>query len=89
MTDPNMHHTIKALNSLDLLVVQDIFMTETAAHADVVLPATCSFEKDGTFTNTERKVQRVRKVVDPPGRARNDLAIISRLSRRHAIPHGV
>lgn len=86
MTDPNMHHTIKALNSLDLLVVQDIFMTETAQHADVILPATCSFEKDGTFTNTERKVQRVRKVVDPPGRARNDLAIISSISRAMRYP---
>ncbi len=86
MTDPNMHHTIKALNSLDLLVVQDIFMTETAQHADVILPATCSFEKDGTFTNTERKVQRVRKAVDPPGRARNDLAIISRISRAMQYP---
>lgn len=86
MTDPNMHHTIKALNSLDLLVVQDIFMTETAALADVILPATCSFEKDGTFTNTDRRVQRVRKAVDPPGRARNDLAIISRLSRAMLYP---
>lgn len=86
MTDPNMHHTIAALNSLDLLVVQDIFMTETAALADVILPATCSFEKDGTFTNTDRRVQRVRKAVDPPGRARNDLAIISRLSRAMRYP---
>jgi formate dehydrogenase alpha subunit len=86
MTDPNMHHTIKALNSLELLVVQDIFMTETAALADVILPATCSFEKDGTFTNTDRRVQRVRKVVDPPGRARNDLAIISRISRAMRYP---
>ena len=66
ITDPNMHHTIKALNSLEFLIVQDIFMTETAQLADVIFPATCSFEKDGTFTNTERKVQRVRKVVDPP-----------------------
>lgn len=86
MTDPNMHHTIKALNSLEFLVVQDIFMTETARMADVIFPATCSFEKDGTFTNTERKVQRVRKVVDPPGRARNDLAVISRMSRAMRYP---
>ena len=86
ITDPNLHHTVKALNSLDFLVVQDIFMTETAALADVILPATCSFEKDGTFTNTERRVQRVRKVVDPPGRARNDLAIISRISRAMRYP---
>jgi formate dehydrogenase alpha subunit len=86
ITDPNMHHTIRALNSLEFLVVQDIFMTETAQLADVIFPATCSFEKDGTFTNTERKVQRVRKVVDPPGRARNDLAIISRMSRAMRYP---
>jgi formate dehydrogenase alpha subunit len=86
ITDPNMHHTIKALNSLEFLVVQDIFMTETAALADVIFPATCSFEKDGTFTNTERRVQRVRKAVEPPGRARNDLAIISRMSRAMRYP---
>jgi formate dehydrogenase alpha subunit len=86
ITDPNMHHTIKALNSLEFLVVQDIFMTETAQLADVIFPATCSFEKDGTFTNTERKVQRVRKVVDPPARARNDLSIISRMSRAMRYP---
>jgi formate dehydrogenase alpha subunit len=86
ITDPNMHHTIKALNSLEFLVVQDIFMTETAQLADVIFPATCSFEKDGTFTNTERKVQRIRKVVEPPPRARNDLAIISRMSRAMRYP---
>jgi formate dehydrogenase major subunit/formate dehydrogenase alpha subunit len=86
ITDPNMHHTISALNNLEFLVVQDIFMTETAALADVIFPATCSFEKDGTFTNTERRVQRVRKAVEPPGRARNDLAIISRMSRAMRYP---
>ncbi len=82
ITDPNMHHTVEALRSLDFLVVQDIFLTETAEHADVVLPAACSFEKEGTFTNTERKVQRVRKVVDAPGEARDDLSIIAEVSRR-------
>ncbi len=82
ITDPNMNHTIKALESLEFLVVQDIFMTDTARLADVVLPAACSFEKDGTFTNTERKVQRVRKSVRPPGEARDDLSIIAALSRR-------
>lgn len=86
ITDPNMHHTVKALNSLEFLIVQDIFMTETAQMADVVFPAACAFEKDGTFTNTERKVQRVRKVVDPPPRARNDLAIISSVSRAIRYP---
>jgi formate dehydrogenase alpha subunit len=82
ITDPNMHHTIKALSRLEFLVVQDIFFTETARYADVVLPAACSFEKDGTFTNTERKVQRVRKAVNPPGDACDDLSIIVELSRR-------
>jgi formate dehydrogenase alpha subunit len=86
ITDPNMHHTIKALESLDFLVVQDIFLTETASLADVVLPAACSFEKDGTFSNTERKVQRVRKAVDPPGEAMDDLSIISRVSKRLGYP---
>ena len=82
ITDPNMHHTVEALRSLDFLVVQDIFLTETAEHADVVLPAACSFEKEGTFTNTERKVQKVRKTVDAPGEARDDLSIIVEVSRR-------
>ena len=82
ITDPNMHHTIKALESLEFLVVQDIFMTDTAGLADVVLPAACSFEKDGTFTNTERKVQRVRKTVEPPGEARDDLSVIMEVSMR-------
>jgi formate dehydrogenase alpha subunit len=82
ITDPNMHHTIKALESLEFLVVQDIFMTDTAELADVVLPAACSFEKDGTFSNTERKVQRVRKAIEPPGEARDDLSIIMAISER-------
>ena len=82
ITDPNMHHTTKALEGLDFLVVQDIFMTETAKLADVVLPAACSFEKNGTFTNTERRVQRVRKAVNPPGEARDDLSVIMEISRR-------
>jgi len=84
ITDPNMHHTVKALESLDFLVVQDIFLTETAKLAEVVLPAACSFEKNGTFTNTERKVQRVRKAVSPPGEAKDDLWIISEVGRRLA-----
>ncbi len=86
ITDPNMHHTIKALEGLDFLVVQDIFLTETARLANVVLPAACSFEKDGTFTNTERKVQRVRKAVNPPGEARDDLSVIMEISRRLGYP---
>ena len=82
ITDPNMHHTVDGLNKLDFLIVQDIFMTETAALADVVLPASCFAEKDGTFSNTERKVQRVRKAVEPPGEARSDLSIIMEISKR-------
>ena len=81
ITDPNMHHTIKALDSLEFLVVQDIFLTDTAKLAEVVLPAACSFEKNGTFTNTERKVQRIRRAVNPPGEAKDDLWIISEVSR--------
>jgi len=86
ITDPNQHHTIKALENLEFLVVQDIFMTETARHAHVVLPAACSFEKEGTFSNTERRVQRVRKAVSPPGEARDDLSIIMDLSRALGYP---
>lgn len=82
MSDPDMNHTIKALKKLDLLIVQDIFMTETAELADVVLPAACFAEKDGTFTNTARMVQRIRKAVDPPGEAKEDSLIITELAGR-------
>ena len=82
ITDPYMQHTIASLQKLDFLVVQDIFLTDTAKLADVVLPAACSFEKSGTFTNTERKVQRVRKAVSPPGLAKDDLWIISEIAKR-------
>lgn len=80
LSDPNMDHTRKAFEALDFLIVQDIFMTETAELADVVLPAASFAEKDGTFTNTERRVQRVRKSISPPGQARDDLSIIEGLS---------
>jgi formate dehydrogenase alpha subunit len=86
ITDPNQQHTIRALQSLEFLVVQDIFLTETAQHAHVVLPAACAFEKEGTFTNTERRVQRVRQAVQPPGQARNDLSIIMDLSKAMGYP---
>lgn len=82
LSDPDMTHTIKALKALEFLVVQDIFLTETAELADVVLPAACYAEKDGTFTNTDRRVQRVRKAVSPPGDAREDSWIIAELSKR-------
>lgn len=82
LSDPDATHTLKGLKSLDFLVVQDIFMTETAELADVILPATSFAEKDGTFTNTDRRVQRVRKAVNPPGEAREDSWIIAELSER-------
>ena len=86
ITDPNQQHTVKALKSLEFLVVQDIFLTETAQLAQVVLPAACSFEKEGTFTNTERRVQRVRQAVQPPGQARDDMSIIMDLSKAMGYP---
>src|SRR4030043_311347 len=80
LSDPDMTHTIEALGKLDFLVVQDIFMTETAELADVILPAACFAEKNGTFTNTARRVQRVRKAVEPPVEAKEDSWIIMELS---------
>lgn len=82
LAEPNVNHTVEMLKGLEFLVVQDIFMTETAELAHVVLPSACFAEKDGTFTNTERRVQRVRKAVDPPGEARDDLCILMELSER-------
>jgi len=86
VSDPDRAHTVKALSKLDLLVVQDIFPTETTALAHVVLPATAFAEKVGTFTNTERRVQRVRRVVDAPGQAWKDSHIIMELSSRLGYP---
>ena len=82
LSDPNSQHVSKALKQLDMLVVQDIFLTETGELADVVLPAASFAEKDGTFTNTERRVQRVRKAVPPPGNALDDLTIINLVTSR-------
>ena len=82
MSDPNLNHARKALASLDHLVVQDIFLTETAFYADVVLPASAFAEKTGTFTNTDRCVQLGRQAIDPPGEARQDLWIIQQLATR-------
>jgi formate dehydrogenase major subunit/formate dehydrogenase alpha subunit len=86
VSDPDLNHVEDSMDHLDLLVVQDIFMTETASRADVVLPACCFAEKDGTFSNTERRVQRVRKAVDPPGAAREDWRIIAGIARRMGYP---
>ena len=68
LSDPNINKVKKALASLEFLAVQDIFLTETAEFADVVLPATRFPEKEGTYTNTDRRVQLARKAVEPPGR---------------------
>jgi len=76
LTNPDTEHTRRALESLDLLIVQDLFLTRTAALAHVFLPATSSFEKTGTFMNAERRVQRVRRAIDPVGRSRPDWQII-------------
>lgn len=76
LSDPDVNHVRSGLENLDFLVVQDIFLTETAQLADVVLPGATFAEKDGTFTNTERRVQRVRKAVDPVGDARPDWLIV-------------
>ncbi len=76
MTDPNSNHIRKAFEKLDLLIVQELFMSATAEMADVVLPASSYFEKNGTFTNGERRVQRVNKVVEPIGNSKPDGQII-------------
>jgi formate dehydrogenase major subunit len=82
MSDPNVQHARDALAKLEHLVVQDIFLTETAFHADVVLPASAWPEKEGTVTNTNRQVQRGRKAVELPGDARQDWWITNELARR-------
>ncbi|MCY1216169.1 Formate dehydrogenase H [compost metagenome] len=82
MSDPDAEHAREALASLDHLVVQDIFLTETAYLADVVLPASAFPEKTGTFTNTDRTVQLGRQALDPPGQARQDLWIIRQMAAR-------
>ena len=76
----------RGLESCEFIVVQDIFMNETAKRADVILPAACFAEKDGVFTNTDRRVQRVRKAVDPPGSARADWEILCDLARAAGYP---
>ena len=86
VSDPDLNHAEKAFSKLDFLVVQDIFLTETAKAADVVLPAFCFAEKNGTFSNTERRVQRVRKAVEAPGFAREDWKIICDVATRMGYP---
>jgi len=82
MSDPDAHHARAALAKLDCLVVQEIFLTETCYHADVILPATAWPEKTGTVTNTDRMVQMGRPALTPPGEAKEDLWIIQEIARR-------
>jgi formate dehydrogenase major subunit len=82
MSDPDANHARESLSALDLLVVQDIFMTETACLADVILPATAFAEKTGTFTNTDRLVQMGRQAIEPPGQAKPDLWIIEQMAKQ-------
>ena len=82
-SEANVEHAKKLLRNLDTLIVQDIFMTKTAEMADVVLPASNSaFEAEGTVTNSERRVQRVRKALDPPGNAKDDIWILAQMAKR-------
>ena len=82
VADPNISHVQAGLEKCDFVVVQDLFLTDTAKMADVVLPGAAFAEKDGTFTNTERRVQRIRKAVNPPGEARPDWQIFRDLSKK-------
>ncbi len=82
LSDPNINKVRKALAALEFLVVQDIFLTETAEFADVILPASSYLEKDGTYTNTDRRVQLGRKVLDPPGQARVDWEVVQDIANR-------
>ncbi len=82
LSDPDSNHVIKALQNLDFLVVQDIFLTETAELADVVLPGCSYAEKDGTFTGTDRRIQLVRQAIPPIGDSKADWAIICELAQR-------
>ncbi|MEI6695878.1 MAG: formate dehydrogenase subunit alpha [Bacteroidota bacterium] len=82
ISEADSNHVKKALEKLDFFVVQDIFMTETAQYADIVLPAASFAEKDGTFTNTERRVQRVRKAIEPIGDSKTDWWICCEIAKR-------
>ena len=86
VSDPDLNHAEKSLKKLEFLVVQDIFLTETAQMADVVLPSSCFAEKEGTFSNTDRRVHRIRKAVDPPGQARDDWDIMCDIATRMGYP---
>jgi len=86
LSDPNIEHVEEALENLQLLIVQDIFMTETAKLATVVLPGASFIEKDGTFTNTERRVQRIRKAIEPVGDSKADWEILCGIIKAMGYP---
>ena len=88
MSDPNLNHAREALSKLDHLVVQDIFFTETCGYADVILPASAFPEKNGTFTNTDRRVQLGRQAIEPQGEAKKDLWIIQEIANRMGLNWG-
>ncbi|WP_282096651.1 formate dehydrogenase subunit alpha [Epibacterium ulvae] len=88
MSDPDVDHARAAFAKLDLLIVQDIFLTETANYADIILPASALYEKNGTVSNTNRQVQRVRPAVPPPGEAREDWSITTELADRMGLGWG-
>jgi len=86
ISEPNANRVEEAVNEVEFLIVQDIFHNETTRFADVVLPAACFAEKDGVFTNSDRRVQRVRKAVEPPGEARADWEILCDIARAVGYP---
>lgn len=86
LSDPDILHVAEALNKLEFIAVQDIFLTETTEFADIILPGASFAEKDGTFTNTERRIQMVNKAISPPGRAKPDWQIICSLSKALGYP---
>jgi formate dehydrogenase major subunit len=86
MSDPDVRHAEEWVRNLEFLAVQDLFLTETARWADVVLPGSSFAEKEGTFVNTERRIQRSAAAVDPPGNARHDIEILADLSGRLGLP---
>jgi predicted molibdopterin-dependent oxidoreductase YjgC len=86
LSDPNLNRTRKALEKVEFLIAQDVFLSESAQYADVVLPAFSFAEKEGTFTNTERRIQRVRKAVTPPGQSRDDWRIVCEIATAMGVP---
>jgi len=82
VSDPNLNHVEKSLEKLEFLVVQDIFMTETTQYADVILPSFSSYEKSGTFTNTERRIQLINPLLDPPAGTRDDWQVLQDISNK-------